>query len=81
MQVHRHGWSLKEQIFTAVELVLLSPLVNQLTGFGQITALTMPQYLFSGYRAIDEIDLKDNTVKMVGPYDPAEPLARLIEQF
>ena len=64
----------KNQIVTAVEPVLLSPLVDQLTGFGQVTALTMLQYLFSSYRVIDKIDIKENAVKMMGPYDPAEPL-------
>ena len=32
-------------------------------------------------QAIDEIDLEENSVKMMGPYDPAEPLARLIQQL
>ena len=56
-----------------MELVFLSPLVYQLTGFGQVSALTMMQHLFSRYGAIDEIDLGENAVKMMGPYDPAEP--------
>ena len=63
--------ALKKQIFTAVEPVFLSPLVDQLTGFGQVSALTMLRHLFVSYGAIDEIDLKENAVKMVGPYDPA----------
>ena len=41
----------------------------------------MLQHLFASYGAIEEIDLKENAVKMMGPYDPAEPLARLIEQL
>ena len=69
---------MKNKIFTALELVFLSPLVYQLTGFGQVSALTMMQHLFSRYGAIDEIDLGENAVKMMGPYDPAEPLAKLI---
>ena len=70
---------LKKKIVTAVEPVLLSPLVYQLTGFVHVSALTMTQHLFSSYGAINEIDLKENAVKMMGPYDPAEPYARLIE--
>ena len=61
-----------------MEPVFLSPLVDQLTGFGPVSALTMLQHLFSGYRTIDEIDLEKNYVKMMGPYDPAEHLAQLI---
>ena len=33
------------------------------------------------YGAIDEINLEENAVNMMGPYYPAEPLARLIEQL
>ena len=43
--------------------------------------LTMMQYLFPSYRDIDKIDPKENAVKMMGSYDPAEPLAQLIEQL
>ena len=66
---------MKKQIFRTVELVLLYPMVDQLTGFGQAPALIMLQNLFARYGAIDEIDLKENAVKMMGTYDPAEPLA------
>ena len=41
----------------------------------------MMQNLFPIKRAIDKIDLKENAVKMIGPYDPAEPLAQLIKQL
>ena len=39
--------ALKKQIVTAVEPVFLSPLVDQLIGFGQVTALTMLKNIFS----------------------------------
>ena len=41
----------------------------------------MLQHLFSSYGAVDEIDFEENIVKMMGPYDPTEPLARLIDQL
>ena len=41
----------------------------------------MLQHLFASYGAIDEIYLEENSVKMMGPYDPAKTLARLIEQL
>ena len=66
---------LKDQILTAVEPVFLSPLVNQLTMAGQVSTLTILQHLFSSYRAIEEIDLDENSVNMMGPYDPVEPLS------
>ena len=62
---------MKKQIVMAVEPAFLSPLGYHITGFGQVSALTMLQHLFSGYGAIDETDLEENAVKMMGPYDPA----------
>ena len=73
--------ALENLIVTAVEPVFLSPLVYHITGFVQMSTLTMLKHIFSRYGAIDEIDLEENTVKMMGPYNPAEPLARLIEQL
>ena len=63
--------ALKMQIVTASEPVFLSPLVDQLTEFGLVYSLTMLLNLFSSYGAIGEIDLKENEVRMMGPYDPA----------
>ena len=73
--------ALKKQIVTAMEPLLLFPLVDQLTGFGKVSAITMLQHIFSNYKVIERIDLEENIVKMMGPYDPAEPLARLIKQL
>ena len=72
---------LKKQIVTTVEPIFLYPLVNQLTGFGQVSAITMLKHLFSSYRLIKKIDLKENSFKMMGPYNTAEPLDRIIEQL
>ena len=64
-----------------MEPFLLSPLVDQMTVFGQVFTLTMLQHLLSKYGTIYKLDLEDNTIKMMGPYNPAETLARLIEQL
>ena len=74
MKIHCCGQGL-EIFFMAVEQVLLPPLVDQLIGFGQVSVLTMPQHLFYSYGAINKTDLKGNAVKMMGPYDPSEPLS------
>ena len=71
--------ALKKKITTAVEPVFLSPMVDHLTEFGQVSALNMLQNLFSSYGTIEEIDLYENAIKMIGPYDPAENMVRLIE--
>ena len=52
-----------------------------MTGSIQVNALKMVQQLFNSYRVIDKIDLKENAMKTVGPYNPAEPKAQLIEQL
>ena len=72
---------IKKQIVTAVQPVFLSPLVDQLTVFRQVTALQMLQHLSNYYSVIDYINLEENAVKMMGPYNPVEPLARLIDQL
>ena len=41
----------------------------------------MLQNLFASYREIDEIGLEENSVKMMGPYDPAETLSQIIKQL
>ena len=37
--------------------------------------------MLSRYGAIDEIDLEENAINMVGPYNPVKPLDRLIEEL
>ena len=64
-----------------METVFLYSQVDQLTGFGQVSAITMLQHLFYSYGVINKTDLEENIVKMMGPYDPAETLARLTEQL
>ena len=59
--------SFKKKTITAVQPFFLSPLVVQITGFGQVSALTMLPNLFSSYETIDEIDLKGNSIKIMGP--------------
>ena len=46
-----------------------------------MTALEMTNNLFRAYRAIVEIDLEENAVKMMGAYNLSKNLARLIEQL
>ena len=58
--------AIKKKIVTAVEPVFLSPLVDQLTGFGQVLALVILQYLFTSYGEIDEIDPEENAMKTMG---------------
>ena len=63
----------------AVKPVFLYLLVNQLIEFRKMSALTILQILFSRYGTVDKIDPEENSVKTMGPYNPVEPLDRLIE--
>ena len=55
--------------------------MDQIAGFGQVSKITMLQHLFYRYGEVNQIDLEENTSKMMGPYNPPEPLAWLIEQL
>ena len=71
--------AIKNQIFTAMQPLFLYPLMHQLKGFGQVTALHMMKNLFSSYGLIEKINLRGKTVNIMGPYNPVEPLARIID--
>ena len=58
-------------IVTTVQQVFLYSLVYQLTVFGQVSELHMLQHLFTSYKVIYEINLKEKAVKMIEPYDLA----------
>ena len=50
-------------------------------GIGEIHGATGAP-TFVQFPQIDlKIDLKENSVKVMGPYDPAEPLACLVDQL
>ena len=55
--------------------------MEQLPGFRKATAIQMLKNLFISYGEIRKIYLEEKGVKMMGPYDPAEPLTRLIDQL
>ena len=71
----------KNKIVTTVEPVFLFPLVDHLIGFSKMSALTMLHNIFLSYRKIYQIDLEENSAKMMGPYEPTEPLSRLIQHL
>ena len=68
----------KKQIITAVEPVFLFSLVDQITVLRQVSTLPVLNQFFSSYGVIDKIDLDENYVKIIGPFNPAKPPGRLI---
>ena len=69
---------LKKQIIHAVEPVFMSLIKDHLPGFVQITALEMMNHLYSTFGDINDIELEDNSVRMMGAYHSSESLTRLI---
>ena len=65
----------------AVQQDFLSLSMDRLIGFGKVTALKMLQHPFRLYWAIDEIDLKENSVKIMSLYEHTEPFDHLIDQL
>ena len=55
--------------------------MNRLTVFSQVTALDILQHIFILYRVTDKIYVEKNATNMMGLYDPAKSLARLINQL
>ena len=49
---------IKKMTVTAVESVFLYPLVDQLAGFGQVSALTVIHHLFTSYGVIEKMTWK-----------------------
>ena len=73
--------AIKKQTVTAVHKVFLLSIIDHLTGSVEVMALDILQHLFRSYGAIKEIDLKENVVNIIGPYEPSEPLSCLIDQL
>ena len=61
--------AIKKQIITSVEQIFFLPIKDQVTCFGQLTALEMMDHIFRAYRLIDEINVKENALKMMRPYN------------
>ena len=49
-------------------------------GFVQVMALEMMNNIFRTYGAINDINLKENSVHMMGTYHPVEPLTGITGQ-
>ena len=75
--------TIMKQIITAVQQVFISTIMYLLTGFRQVTALEMIQlkHIFRFYGEIEETNLEKNSMKMMGAYEPSEPLAHLVYQL
>ena len=64
-----------------MDTVFLSLIRYHLAGFGQVISLEMMNFFFRAYGAIGDIEIKENDVRIMGVYQLAKPLARLIEKI
>ena len=55
--------------------------MDQMKGSVQVMALEILQNIFRLYGAIKKIDLKEKSIIIIGPYEPAELLSCLIDQL
>ena len=61
----------KNKHFSNARLPFLLPITEHLTESVQVMTLEFLQHLFRLYGSIKKIDLKENVVNIIGPYDPA----------
>ena len=73
--------ALKNNITTVVQPVFLSPLMDNLSGFGHVYTLIMPEHVLNSYGVIYEINPEGNAVIMIGPYYPSGPQAHLMKKL
>ena len=73
--------ALKNNITTVVQPVFLSPLMDNLSGFGHVYTLVMPEHVLNSYGVIYEINPDGNAVIIIGPYYPSGPLAHLMKKL
>ena len=73
--------TLNKYTIHAVDTVFLSLIKYHLAGFSQVISPEIMHCVFGAYGAIDNIEIKENTVRIMGAYQLAKPLARLIEKI
>ena len=64
------GVAIKKHIVTEMQPVLLSPMVDQLTGFVQMKSFQINQRLFNYYRVIDRINIREKRSEDYGDIRP-----------
>ena len=79
--MHCHGWRNLKADRNGGATSLTVPIEGPVDGVHTGERAKRVQQLFNSYEVIDKIDLEENAMKTKGPYNPAEPKARLIEQL
>jgi hypothetical protein len=74
--------AIKQQIVKAIkDPIFLKPLENHITGFSQVSAGAMLQYLFNAYGNITPQQLDGNDKMMKEQWDPSTPIIYLFSKI
>ena len=73
--------TLKQQLLAAIDDIYYRSLRNRITGYANVTTLTILRHLYDNYGNISPTDLIDNDNRMKAPYDPTQPIELLFDQF
>jgi hypothetical protein len=73
--------ALKQQLLAAIDDIYYRSLRNRITGYANVTTLTILRHLYDTYGNISPTDLIDNDTRMKAPYDPSQPIELLFDQF
>jgi hypothetical protein len=73
--------TLKQQLIAAIGDIYYRSLCNRVTGYANVTTLTILRHLYVTYGNISPTNLIDNDTRMKAPYDPSQPIELLFDQF
>jgi hypothetical protein len=73
--------TLKQQLLAAIDGIYYRSLCNRITGYADVTTLTIFRHLYDSYSNIPPTNLIDNDTRMKAPSDPSQSIELLFHQF
>jgi hypothetical protein len=73
--------TLKQQLLATIDDIYYRSLRNRITGYANVTTLTILRPLYDSYDNISPTDLINNNTRMKAPYDPSQPIELLFDQY
>jgi len=73
--------ALKKQIQETVDNIYLEAIREQYSNFANLTAWDMINHLFTNYAIITPLELQQNNIDIVKPWDPTTPFATAVKQI
>jgi hypothetical protein len=72
--------TLKQQLLAAIDNIYYRSLRNRITGYANVTTLTILRHLCDTCGKISPTDLIDIDTRMKAPYDPSQPIELFFNQ-